>query len=98
MSDYIKKMKMKIADVQGKKWAEPTALALKTTGQIITALPPFPGRSILTGAFGLGASILNPDPSLADLRRTEESIKQDIKQHFEEISSEMKNMLFLSVT
>jgi len=85
---------MKISDVQGKKWAEPTALALKTTGQIITALPPFPGRSILTGAFGLGASILNPDPSLADLRRTEESIKQDIKQHFEEMSSEMKNMLF----
>ena len=59
MSDYIKKMKMKIADMQAKEWAEPTALALKITGSIVNALPPFPGQSILAGAFGLGLKILS---------------------------------------
>ena len=94
MSDFVQKVKTRIDDIRKKPWAEPTAMALKTTGKIINGLSPFPGSSILAGAFGLGASVLNPDPTLADLRRTEESIKLEIKQNFEEISSEMRNMKY----
>eukprot|EP00092_Neocalanus_flemingeri_P008147 GFUD01008787.1.p1 GENE.GFUD01008787.1~~GFUD01008787.1.p1 ORF type:complete len:698 (+),score=171.78 GFUD01008787.1:65-2095(+) len=92
MTEFFKKVKIKIDDVRSKSWAEPTALALKTTGQIVTALPPFPGRSILAGAFGLGSSVLNPDPSLADIKRSEASIKKEMKENFEEMASDMKKI------
>ena len=64
------------------------------TGGIIAALPPFPWRDVLSGVFGLGASILNPTASLADIRRSEASIKLELKQNFLEISTEMKEVTF----
>ena len=92
MSDYIRRVKVKIDELRQKPWAEPTAIALKITGKIIGSLPPFPGQSIIFGAFNLGVSILNPDPTLADIRRSGEDIKKEIKKTFSEISSEIKNV------
>ena len=91
MSAAFSKVKAVVDDARGHKHAEPIALALKTTGKIISSLPPFPGRSLLSGAFTLGGSVLNPDPSLADIKRSEESIKDEIKRNFSEIVEEMKS-------
>ena len=48
----------------------------------------------MSGVFGLGASILNPTASLADIRRSEASIKLELKQNFLEISTDMKEVTF----
>ena len=90
MSDYIKKVKFKIVEVRSKPWAEPTAMALKVTGKIVKSAAPFPGSSLLGGAFSLGAAVLNPDPSLADLKRSEQSICSEIIKTCGEISKEME--------
>ena len=40
----------------------------------------------------MGGSLLNPDPTLADLRRAKEEIKEELKNNFKEVAHEMSEM------
>ena len=82
-------VKSKIKSMQEKEWAEPTATALKATGAIIKAIP---DGGILAGAFTLGVTVLNPDPTLADLRRDKDEIKDEVQTCFKSIAVDMKDM------
>ena len=82
-------VKSKIKSIQEKEWAEPTATALKATGAIINTIP---CAGILAGAFTLGATVLNPDPSLADLRRAKDEIKDEVQTCFKTIAKDMKEL------
>eukprot|EP00092_Neocalanus_flemingeri_P025111 GFUD01027228.1.p1 GENE.GFUD01027228.1~~GFUD01027228.1.p1 ORF type:complete len:752 (+),score=153.06 GFUD01027228.1:200-2455(+) len=67
--------------VRSTEWAEPVACVLKVTGTIVQGLGNFvPGLGILGGAFILGTKLLNPQPKLSDLRKTEKSLKLDIEK------------------
>ena len=82
-------VKSKIKSIQEKDWTEPTPTALKATGAIIKAIP---GGGILAGAFTLGVTVLNPDPTLADLRRAKDEIKDEVQTCFKSIAVDMKDM------
>merc|ERR1712241_1586613 len=73
-----KKGKAMLEEIQKKEWAEPTATAFKAATRAVSLIPP-PVGNVLNGALSLGATVLNPDPSPADLRRAEEEIKDEMK-------------------
>lgn len=83
-----KKGKEKLEEIQKKEWAEPTATALKAAANVVSIIPP-PVGNVLKGALSLGGTILNPDPSLADLRRAKEEIKEEMKTVFKEVAKDM---------
>ena len=58
----------------------------------MTGLSFIPGASVIGGAFKVGSSVLNPDPSLADLRRSENEIKKEVKESFISVTNNMKNV------
>ena len=67
--------------VRSKEWAAPVACALNVTGSIVQGIGNFvPGFGILGGAFKLGSNLLNPQPNLSDLRKTEKSLRLDLVQ------------------
>ena len=67
--------------VRSNEWSEPVAAALNVTGSIVKGLGNFvPGLGILGGAFKMGAEVLNPQPKLSHLRRTEKSLRLDIEK------------------
>ena len=78
----------KLEEIQKKEWAEPTATALKAATSVVSFIPP-PVGNVLKGALSLGGTILNPDPSLADLRRAKEEIKEEMKTVFKEVAKDM---------
>ena len=83
-----KKGKEKLEEIQKKEWAEPTATALKAAASAVSLIPP-PVGNVLKGALSLGGTILNPDPSLADLRRAKEEIKDEMKTAVHEVAKDM---------
>ena len=83
-----KKGKAKLEEIQKKDWAEPTATALKAAASAVSLIPP-PVGNVLEGALSLGATVLNPDPSLADLRRAKEEIKDEMKAAVHEVAKDM---------
>ena len=85
------KGKEKLEEIQKKEWAEPTATALKAAASAVSLIPP-PVGNVLNGALSLGATVLNPDPSLADLRRAEEEIKDEMKVAVHEVAGIMSKM------
>jgi hypothetical protein len=57
------------------------ACDLNVTGSIVQGIGNFiPGFGILGGAFKLVSSLLNPQPNLSDLRKTEKSLRLDLAQ------------------
>ena len=52
--------------VQGKPWAEPLGQTLAITGKIVETC--VPGAGLIGGALSFGASLLNPEPTLDDLK------------------------------
>ena len=85
MTDKIKQTCSYVSEsldkVRSKEWAEPVACALNVTGSIVQGLGNFvPGLGILGGAFKLGSNLLNPQPKLSDLRKTEKSLRLDIEK------------------
>ena len=89
--DTGKKGKEKLEDIQKKEWAEPTGKALKAAASLVSFIPP-PVGNVLKGALSLGATVLNPDPSLADLRRAKEEIIDEMKTEVHEVAGIMNNM------
>ena len=83
-----KKGKDKLDDIKSKEWAEPTGKALKAAASVVSVIPP-PVGSVLKGALSMGGTVLNPDPTLADLRRAKEEIKEEMKIAFIEVTRNM---------
>ena len=83
-----KKGNTKLEEIQKKEWAEPTGAVLKAAANAVSLIPP-PVGNVLNGALSLGATVLNPDPSLADLRRAKEEIKDEMKAAVHEVAKDM---------
>ena len=47
---------------------------------------------MIKGALSIGGSILNPDPTLADLRKAKEEIQEGVVTSFQEVIHEMSGM------
>ena len=66
--------------VRGKKWAEPLGKTLGVTGKIVTAVgKAVPGVGILGSALSMGATLLNPEPTIKDLQKGMNEMKQELK-------------------
>jgi len=88
--------------VRSKPWAEPVGTALGVTASICRGLGDFvPGLGIVGGAINIGAKMLNPAPTLADIKRTEQEvisqlegqtgmIKELLEHKLETLREEMK--------
>ena len=92
-----------IDKVRSKSWAEPTALAMNVTASICDRIGNFvPGVGLIGSSLNMGASLLNPAPTLADLKRNEqeiinrleketsEIIEKALKRQLEDLREEMK--------
>lgn len=65
--------------IRDKTWAEPLGKGLAIGGQIVTGMGNLvPGIGILGGAMAFGASLLNPEPTIADLQLELKEIKLEI--------------------
>ena len=66
--------------IRAKPWAEPLGKGLGIGAKIVTEMGNFlPGAGILGGAMAFGASLLNPEPTIADLQTELQEIKQEMK-------------------
>ena len=91
-----------IDKVRSKPWAEPTATAMSVTAGICNALGNFvPGVGLVGSSLRVGATLLNPAPTLADLKRSEQEIinrldgesgvfKRALERELETLREEMK--------
>ena len=70
------------------------ACALNVTGTIVQGVGNVvPGFGILGGAFKLGINLLNPQPNLSDLRKTEKSLRLDLAQlRSKSLSKDLENV------
>ena len=82
------KGKAKLEEIQKKDWAEPTGSALKAAASVVSLIPP-PVGNVLKGALSMGGAVLNPDPTLGDLRRAKEEIIEEVKVAFLEVAKDM---------
>ena len=63
--------------IREKPWAEPLGKALATGAKIVTRMDGLvPGIALLGGAMAMGASLLNPEPSVTDLHKELKEINQ----------------------
>ena len=66
--------------VQNKTWAEPLGKSLAVTGKIVNGCGSFiPGAGIIAGALSFGSGLLNPEPSLQDLKKQLDDLKIGIE-------------------
>ena len=101
-SDGMSFVKDGIDKVRQKQWAEPLGVAMGVTASICNGLGSFvPGLGMVGGAIQMGGKILNPAPSLADIKRSEKEIleslegqtgiiKETLEKRLETIREEMK--------
>ena len=69
-----------LAKVRGKKWSKPLGKTLGVTGKIVTTIgAAVPGVGILGSALSMGATLLNPEPTLKDLQKSMNEMKQELK-------------------
>ena len=83
--------KSKLDEIRTKDWAEPTGAVLKAAANIAGLIPP-PAGGLIEGALNMGASLLNPDPTLADLRRAKEEIKEEVRSSFKDATQDMSEV------
>ena len=91
VADAGKAGKSKIDEIRTKDWAEPTGAVLKAAANAASLLPP-PVGGVIKGALNMGGSLLNPDPTLADLRRAKEEIQDEVRSTFKEVAQEMSEI------
>ena len=85
--DYVKEG---ISTVRSKEWAEPVGVALGATASICNGMGNFvPGAGIVGGGLKMGASLLNPNASLADVNRVEKGIKASLEENYENLKDEI---------
>ena len=66
--------------VRAKPWASPLGKALEVSSKVVGAVEGFvPGANIIGGALAFGATLLNPEPSMADLQKDLGDIKALLK-------------------
>ena len=80
----IKSIKGSVDDsltkLRSKKWSKPLGKTLNITGQICDQIGKVvPGVGIIGGALSLGSTLLNPEPSLGDLQKSLNEIKNELK-------------------
>ena len=102
-SDRMAFVKEGITKVQQKEWAEPLGTAMGVTASICNGIGNFvPGFGYIGGAINIGSKILNPAPSLADIKRSEKEIlehldgttgivKKTLERQLEALRDEIKN-------
>jgi hypothetical protein len=67
--------------VRAKPWAEPLGKALEDSDKIVGCVGNFvPGAGIIGGALSFGATLLNPEPSLKDLKKDLKDIQKSLKE------------------
>ena len=81
MAGALKKVGNHVQDALGKirekPWAEPLGQGLAVGAKIVGSMEGFvPGLGILGGAMSFGASLLNPEPTLSELKDELIEIKQ----------------------
>ena len=89
--------------IRENKLCERTGKALSGGASICTAIGSFvPGVGVLGGALRIGACLLNPKPSLADMKRTQTAITYkiseqtcELRKDFKAIKNEVKDFVLL---
>ena len=67
--------------IRSKPWAEPLGIAMGATASICNGLGDFvPGLGLVGGAINMGSKILNPAASLADIKRAEKEILEQLDE------------------
>ena len=89
ISGSISYVKDAVDKIRDKSWAKPTGTALSATASIVEHLEWIPGVSIIGGALKMGSSLLNPAPSLADIK---EQVKE-LENHMDSSIGFMKEVL-----
>ena len=75
LPDDMSFVKVDINKVCSKSWAKPTATAMNVTASICNRMGTFiPDVALVGSILRMGASFLNPTPSLADLKRSRQEI------------------------
>ena len=94
MGEAMGEAKAAVDKVRENVWAERTGSVLKVAAKLVDKIP-FPAGAILGGFCSMGGTLLNPDPSLADLRRAKEEIKDKmttVLNEVDKISSELSDL------
>lgn len=89
MSSSVGYVNDAVNKIRSKSWAEPTGIALGATASICESLNWIPGLSIVGGALKMGSSLLNPAPTIHDLRRQVE----ELEKHMNSSSGILKDVL-----
>ena len=75
-----KSVEKSLERVQKKTWAEPLGKTIGYTGKIIKECGSFiPGAGIIGGALSFGSALLNPEPSLQDLKKQLDDLNAGLK-------------------
>ena len=90
--EAIKKVKNSVTNslekVQKKPWAEPLGQTMSITGKIVSACGDFlpvagiiggAGAGIIGGALSFGSSLLNPEPTLQELKKQLDVVNKGLK-------------------
>ena len=101
-ANYAKEKK---ENIQSKPWAEPVGIALGVTSSILNGLGSFvPGLSILGGACKMGSVLLNPSPTMHDLKRQTNDLEKKLenssgltKDALEKKMEELQEKTFLEI-
>ena len=76
--------------VRSKPWAEPLGKALETNGKIFKVFGGFvPGAYLIGAALSIGATLLNPEPSMRDLQTEIKKESGEVKVNVERILKEV---------
>jgi hypothetical protein len=79
--------------IHSKKWAQPTAMALRSTSLILATLTEgIPLVGILGGALQLGSALLDPQPSNSEMNNNIGAIKNEVQSSFKLIAKDMKKI------
>ena len=66
--------------VRKKPWAEPLGKAMNITGMVVSKCENFiPGAGIISGALSFGSSLLNPEPTLQELKKQLDDLNECLK-------------------
>ena len=82
--EAIKKVKKSVdkslEKVRKKPWAEPLGKAMSITGKIVSECGNFiPGAGIIGGALSFGSSMLNPEPTMEELKKQLDEVNEGMK-------------------
>ena len=82
--EAIKKVKNSVTNslekVQKKPWAEPLGQAMSITGKVVSGCGNFiPGAGIIGGALSFGSSLLNPQPTMQELKKQLDDVNEALK-------------------